>query len=99
MPSQRPSVSSLEPEPHLQQASKRAGLPEWRWVRHFNGLRWVDGRNGMLVDDLCAITSHKLDREVVERSDLALEPDSICEEDRDFYSVIAKVFQEHVLKN
>ena len=53
----------------------------------------------MLVDDLCAITSHKLDREVVERSDLALEPDSICEEDRDFYSVIAKVFQEHVLKN
>jgi hypothetical protein len=48
----------------------------------------------MLVDDLGAIASHKLDREVVERSDLTLEPDSIGQEDGDFNAVITKMLQE-----
>ena len=87
-------VSSFEPEPHLQQGLERAGLPERSWVQQLDGLRWVDGRDGMLVDDLCAIASDKLDCEIVERSDLALEPDSIGQEDGDFNAVITKMLQE-----
>ncbi len=52
----------------------------------------------MLVDDLCAITPHKLDREVVKRSNLALEPDSVRQKDGYLTSVIAKVLQKEVLK-
>jgi hypothetical protein len=51
----------------------------------------VDGRDGVLVDDLCATTSHKLDGEVVERSDLALELDPVGQKNGDFDFVIAKV--------
>ena len=52
----------------------------------------------MLVDNLRPSTSQKLDCEVVERSDLSLEPDSVRQEDGDFHSVITKVLQEEVLE-
>jgi DNA-binding FadR family transcriptional regulator len=52
----------------------------------------------MFEDDLRTTASRKLDRVVVERSDLTLEPDSIGQEDGDFHSVIAKMLQEQVLK-
>jgi hypothetical protein len=52
----------------------------------------------MLVDDLCAIASDKLDCEIVERSDLALEPDPIRQKDGDLNSLIANVIQERVLE-
>jgi hypothetical protein len=52
-------------------------LSERSWVRQFDGLRWVDGANRMFEDDLRTTASRKLDRVVVERSDLTLEPDSI----------------------
>ena len=58
----------------------------------------MDGRDRMLVDDLGAITPHKLDREIVERPDLTLEPDPVHEKHRHFRSVIAKMFQERVLE-
>jgi hypothetical protein len=48
----------------------------------------------MFEDDLRATASRKLDRVVVERSDLALEPDSIGQEDGDFNAVITKMLQE-----
>jgi hypothetical protein len=37
-------------------------------------LGWVDSRNGILVDDLRAITSRKFDREAIEPFDSALQP-------------------------
>jgi hypothetical protein len=52
----------------------------------------------MLIDDLCAIAPDKLDGEVVKRSDLSLEPDSVRQKDGDFHSVITKVLQEEVLE-
>jgi hypothetical protein len=48
----------------------------------------------MFEDDLRATASRKLDRIIVERSDLALEPDSIGQEDGDFNAVITKMLQE-----
>jgi len=48
----------------------------------------------MLEDDLRTTASCKLDRVAVERSDLALEPDSIGQEDGDFNTVITKMLQE-----
>ena len=56
-----------------------------------DGLCWVDGRDRMLVDDLRAVASDKLNREVVKRLDLALEPNSVRQKDGDFNSVVAKV--------
>jgi hypothetical protein len=91
-------VSSFEPEPHLQQGLERAGLPERSWVQQLDGLRWVDGRDGRLVDDLCSIASDKLDCEIVERSDLALEPDPIRQKHGDLNSLIANLLQERVLE-
>jgi hypothetical protein len=58
----------------------------------------MDGRDRMLVDDLGAIASHKLDGEIVERSDLALESDPIHEKHRHLNSVVAKMLQEDVLE-
>jgi hypothetical protein len=58
----------------------------------------MDGRYGMLVDDLGATTPHKLDRKIVEPSDLALEPDPVHEKHCHFRSVIAKMSQERVLE-
>ena len=52
----------------------------------------------MLVHDLRPISSHKLDCEVVERSNLTLEPNSVRQKDSDFHSVIAEVLQEKVLE-
>jgi hypothetical protein len=49
-----------------------AGLPKGSWVYQLDWLCWVNRRNCMLVDDLRPSTSHKLDCEVVERSDLTL---------------------------
>jgi hypothetical protein len=53
----------------------------------------------MLVDDLRTTASRKLDGEVIERSDLTLEPDPVRQKDGDFNSVVAKMLQESVLKN
>jgi hypothetical protein len=64
----------------------------------FDRLRRMDGRDGMLVDDLGAIASHKLDGEVVERSDLALESDSIHEKHCHLNSVVAKMLEEGILE-
>jgi hypothetical protein len=61
-------------------------------------LRWVDSRDGMLIDDLGPSAPDKLDGEGVKRSDLALEPDPIRQKDGDLNSVVAKMFQEHLLK-
>jgi hypothetical protein len=36
------------------------------WVRQLERLCWIDGRNGMLVDELRAVASDKLNREVIE---------------------------------
>jgi hypothetical protein len=40
-------------------------LSERSWVRQFNGLRWADGRGGVLVNDLRAGASDKLDSKAV----------------------------------
>lgn len=53
----------------------------------------------MLVDDLRAITSRKLDRVVVEPFDPAQKPDPVHKKERHLRSVIAKVFQERVLED
>jgi hypothetical protein len=58
----------------------------------------MDSGDSVLVDDLDAITPHKLDREAVEPSDLILESDPIHKKHRRFRSVIAKMFQERVLE-
>ena len=52
----------------------------------------------MLVDDLRATASRKLDREVVKRSDLALESDPVRQKDGDLNAVIANMLQERVLE-
>jgi hypothetical protein len=52
----------------------------------------------MLVDDLRPRASDKLDSEIVERSDLSLESNSVRQKDSDFHSVIAEVLQEDVLE-
>lgn len=59
----------------------------------------MDGRDGMLVDDLRSIAPSKLDCEVVERSDLALKPNPVHQKDGDFQSVVAQILQERVLKD
>jgi len=52
----------------------------------------------MFVDDLRAVTSDKLDREVVKPFDLALKPDPIYKKHRNFNPVIADMLQECVLE-
>jgi hypothetical protein len=58
----------------------------------------MNGRDRMLIDDLRATTADKLDGKIVERSDLALEPDPIHEKHRDLNIVVAKVSKEGVLE-
>jgi hypothetical protein len=74
------------------------GLPFGIGIEQLDGFRWVDGRDGMFVDDLRAVTSDKLDREVVEPFDLALKPDPIHKKHRNFDPVIAEMLQECVLE-
>ena len=52
----------------------------------------------MFEDDSRTTASCKLDRVAVERSDLALKPDSIDQEDGDFNAVVPNMRQEQVLK-
>jgi hypothetical protein len=68
-------------------------------ITQFDGLRWLNSRDGMLVDDLGAIASHKLDREAVEPFDLALKPDPIHEKHRHLNIVVAEMLQEGVLES
>ena len=51
----------------------------------------------MLVDHLCAASSHKQDREVVELPDLTLKLDAVDEKHRHVRSVIADMLEEGVL--
>jgi hypothetical protein len=58
------------------------------------GCAGLMAQNRMFEDDLRTTASRELDRVVFEQSDLALEPDSIRQNDGDFNSVIAKMLQE-----
>lgn len=51
----------------------------------------------MLVDDLGAITSRKLDRKVIEPLDPTLQPNSGYKKYGHFNPVIPEMFEEHVL--
>ena len=51
----------------------------------------------MLVDDLRATISHKLDREVVKPPDPAQQPDPVHKEHHDLHPAVTKMFEEHVL--
>jgi hypothetical protein len=58
----------------------------------------MNSRDGMLEDDLRTTASRKLDGEVIERSDLTLEPDPVRQKDGDLNSVVAKMLEERILK-
>ena len=51
----------------------------------------------MLVDDLGATISHKLDREVVKPPDPAQQPDAVHKEHHDLHPAVTKMIEEHVL--
>ena len=53
----------------------------------------------MFVDDLTAVASDKLDREVIELFDLALKPNPIYKKHRYVNSAIPKMCQVHVLES
>jgi hypothetical protein len=59
----------------------------------------MNGRDSMFVDDLSAVASDKLDREVIELFDLALKPNPIHKKHRYINSVIPKMCQEHILES
>jgi hypothetical protein len=66
-------------------------------IDQFNRLGWVDRRNSMLVDDLRAITSCKLDRVAVHAFDPPLQPNPIYKEYCYVNPVILEVLEEHIL--
>jgi hypothetical protein len=53
----------------------------------------------MLVYDLSAVTSDKLNREVVKPFDLALKSDPVHKEHRYLYPVVSNMRQEYVLES
>jgi hypothetical protein len=60
-------------------------------ITQLDWLRWMNSRDGMLIDDLCAIASDKLDREVVKRSALTLKPAPVHKKQQHLGSVIANM--------
>jgi hypothetical protein len=51
----------------------------------------------MLVDDLGATISHKLDREVVKPPDPAQQPDPVHKEHHHLHPAVPRMIEEHVL--
>ena len=76
-----------------------AGSPFAIGIGQLDGFRWIDGCDGVFVDELRAIAPHKLDSEPVEGSDLALKPDPIHKKHRHLSLVVAEMSQECVLES
>jgi hypothetical protein len=82
---------------HLNNVSTKASSLERSCVYQLDGLCWVDRRDGMLEDDLDAISPGKHHSEIVEPPDLTLQPYAVDEKHSHIKFVVAEMFEECVL--